>query len=91
MINKAIISDKWIGKIIILFFILLLVLIITIAFTYLLVSIEKKEKHFVITEVEFDEDQRVTKCVIEAAMTQNEYEINWRELKEPKQWKVGWQ
>jgi len=55
------------------------------------VNIEKKEKHFVITEVEFDEDQRVTKCVIEAAMTQNEYEINWRELKEPKQWKVGWQ
>ncbi|MDB2373206.1 TIGR02450 family Trp-rich protein [Psychrosphaera haliotis] len=55
------------------------------------VNIENKEKHFVITEVEFDEDQRVTKCVIEAAMTQNEYEINWRELKEPKQWKVGWQ
>ncbi|GAA0294626.1 TIGR02450 family Trp-rich protein [Psychrosphaera haliotis] len=55
------------------------------------VNIENKEKHFVITEVEFDEDQRVTKCVIEAAMTHNEYEINWRELKEPKQWKVGWQ
>ncbi|MDA8621411.1 TIGR02450 family Trp-rich protein [Psychrosphaera sp.] len=55
------------------------------------VNIENKEKHFVITEVEFDEDQRVTKCIIEAAMTNNEYELNWRELKEPKQWKVGWQ
>ena len=55
------------------------------------INIENKEKHFVITEVEFDEDQKVTRCVIEAAMTKNEYELNWRDLKQPQLWKQGWQ
>lgn len=54
------------------------------------VDIKNKEKHFAIVEVEFDEDRKVTKCIIEAAMTRSQYEINWRELKAPKGWKLGW-
>lgn len=50
-----------------------------------------KEKHFIITVVTFDERQKVIECVIQAVMTKNEYSIDWRELKDSEQWKIGWQ
>ncbi len=43
-----------------------------------------------ITDVAFDEDQKVVKCLIEAIKTNNEYAINWRTLKDPAQWRIGW-
>ncbi|KZN46528.1 TIGR02450 family Trp-rich protein [Pseudoalteromonas luteoviolacea] len=49
-----------------------------------------KEKHFIVTCVEFDEEGRVIECIIEAVMTHREQDINWRELKDPKAWKMGW-
>lgn len=54
-------------------------------------SISNKEKHFVVTSIEFNEDQSVTACIITAVMNNNEYQINWRDLKDPLQWKIGWQ
>lgn len=54
------------------------------------VDITNKEKHFIITKVEFDEEQKVIACVIEAVMTHNEYNIDWRDLKIIDQWRVGW-
>jgi tryptophan-rich hypothetical protein len=54
-------------------------------------SVENKEKHFVITKVEFDEDKNVIECLIMAVMNNNEYEINWHDLKQPSLWKFGWQ
>jgi tryptophan-rich hypothetical protein len=33
------------------------------------VDITNKEKHFIITKVEFDEEQKVIACVIEAVIT----------------------
>lgn len=53
--------------------------------------IANKEKHFVITEVEFDEDKNVIKCVIQAVINKNEYAINWRDLKNSQSWRIGWQ
>lgn len=55
------------------------------------VNVENKEKHFVITTLTFDEEQRVSHCVIEAVINHNEYDINWRDLKDSSQWKLGWQ
>jgi tryptophan-rich hypothetical protein len=55
------------------------------------VDITNKEKHFIITIVDFDEDQKVDKCCIEAIMTKNAYDIDWRELKNIEMWKIGWQ
>lgn len=55
------------------------------------VSVKNKEKHFAITEVEFDDNQKVEHCVIQAVINHNEYAINWRDLKDPAQWKQGWQ
>lgn len=53
-------------------------------------AINNKEKHFIITKVEFDEDKNVIQCIIEAVINNNEYEINWRDLKDKQQWRLGW-
>jgi tryptophan-rich hypothetical protein len=54
------------------------------------VDVVNKEKHFVITKVDFDEEKKVTDCVIEAVMTHNEYAIDWRDLKISESWVIGW-
>ena len=51
---------------------------------------ERLEKHFIITKVEFDEDGKVERCVIEAIMTNRSKDIDWRELKDSAQWTQGW-
>jgi tryptophan-rich hypothetical protein len=51
---------------------------------------QNKEKHFVITEVEFDEEAYVIRCVIQAVMTKHERAIEWRDLKDSSTWKLGW-
>lgn len=50
----------------------------------------RKELHFTITEVEFDEENRVIRCVIEAVMTRRSMPIDWQTLKDPQQWRHGW-
>ena len=53
------------------------------------VSPLKKEKHFMVTEVEFYEGE-VVRCMIEAVMTKREENINWRELTDNQNWLPGW-
>jgi tryptophan-rich hypothetical protein len=55
------------------------------------VDVVNKEKHFIITKVDFDEDKNVICCIIEAVMTHSEYTIDWRDLKVSELWRVGWQ
>jgi len=55
------------------------------------VDVSNKEKHFIITVIKFDEDQKVVECLIEAVMTKNAYALDWRELKDSNIWKMGWQ
>lgn len=55
------------------------------------VNINNREKHFVVTKVTFDEQQKVVECLIEAVLTKNEYAINWRDLKLIDKWRIGWQ
>ncbi|MCZ4338559.1 TIGR02450 family Trp-rich protein [Shewanella colwelliana] len=50
-----------------------------------------REKHFMLVEVEVDEDQNVLNCTIEAVMTGNQYPIEWRSLKDSEVWRMGWQ
>ncbi|MBQ4862415.1 TIGR02450 family Trp-rich protein [Pseudoalteromonas sp. MMG013] len=54
------------------------------------ISPQHKEKHFIVSEVEFDEEGRITLCIIEAVMTKRAIEVDWRTLKEGDMWKVGW-
>jgi tryptophan-rich hypothetical protein len=49
----------------------------------------KKEKHFLITEVEFEENE-VTHCLIEAVMTKRTQALDWQELKNQDDWLSGW-
>ncbi|MGB0935927.1 MAG: TIGR02450 family Trp-rich protein [Colwellia sp.] len=53
------------------------------------VNISNKEKHFMITTVQFNEEQQVINCVIEALMSKNEYSIDWRDLKSKENWLMG--
>ena len=49
-----------------------------------------KEKHFLITELEFNENDAVIHCLIEAVISHREQVINWAELKESEHWLQGW-
>ncbi|WP_194435115.1 TIGR02450 family Trp-rich protein [Vibrio fluminensis] len=49
-----------------------------------------KEKHFIISKVEFNEEQLVVACVLEAIMSKKEYSIDWRDLKNQENWLQGW-
>ena len=49
-----------------------------------------KEKHFTVVEVEFDEQNNVTLCIIEAVISRNQYPIDWRSLRDSSIWKIGW-
>ncbi|MEH6592467.1 MAG: TIGR02450 family Trp-rich protein [Halioglobus sp.] len=50
----------------------------------------KKEKHFIVSEIEFDEDGQVVSCCIEAVMSQRSIPINWNDLKDDSNWLHGW-
>jgi tryptophan-rich hypothetical protein len=50
----------------------------------------KKEKHFLVTELEFGEEGEVVHCSIEAVITNRSSPIKWMELKNNKKWLHGW-
>jgi tryptophan-rich hypothetical protein len=50
----------------------------------------RKEKHFVVTDVVFDEDGAVLHCLIEAVISRRAERIDWRELKNREHWLQGW-
>lgn len=49
-----------------------------------------KEKHFIIVEVEYDEDGAVISCLIEAILSKRATHINWQDLKDAELWRQGW-
>jgi tryptophan-rich hypothetical protein len=54
------------------------------------VTPENKEKHFVVSEIEFDEEGLVVSCCIEAVMSKHAIPIDWRDLKDESSWTQGW-
>ena len=50
----------------------------------------KKEKHFIVSEIEFDEAGLVIACCIEAVMSKRSIPINWHDLKDDSSWVRGW-
>ena len=50
----------------------------------------RKEKHFMVTEVEFDEEGIVTLCSIESLISKRSIPINWHDLTNEKNWVQGW-
>lgn len=51
---------------------------------------KRKELHFAVIKVDYDEEGSVTECIIQAILTRNEYAIEWRDLKQASKWKQGW-
>ncbi|WP_105254249.1 TIGR02450 family Trp-rich protein [Pseudoalteromonas sp. T1lg75] len=49
-----------------------------------------REKHFLVSEIEFDEEGSVISCKLEAVLSKNEYLIDWTELKSQEKWLQGW-
>ena len=50
----------------------------------------RKERHFLVTALVRDEQEKVTGCVLEAVHSGRTREIDWRELKDPTRWLQGW-
>lgn len=51
---------------------------------------EKKEKHFIVSDIELDEDGAVVSCCIEAVMSKRSTPIDWQDLKDENHWVHGW-
>jgi len=49
-----------------------------------------KEKHFLVTGVEFDEEGEVIACEIEAVISRRAISIQWQELTDDTCWLFGW-
>ena len=49
-----------------------------------------KEKHFLISELKYDENELISDCLIEAIISKNNESIDWNELKDSNQWQQGW-
>ncbi|HCM05072.1 MAG TPA: TIGR02450 family Trp-rich protein [Oceanospirillales bacterium] len=49
-----------------------------------------KEKHFMITELKFDEEGEVIHCLIEAVISNRAEPIDWKVLKNTDIWLQGW-
>ena len=49
-----------------------------------------KQKHYLISELEFDENDKVIHCLIEAVISNQLQSINWTELKDSEYWIQGW-
>ncbi|WP_136484555.1 TIGR02450 family Trp-rich protein [Vibrio sp. H11] len=49
-----------------------------------------REKHFLVSDIEFNEEGVVVSCTLEAVLSRNEYPIDWRELQDEQKWAQGW-
>ena len=48
------------------------------------------EKHFLITEVEFDKHGEVVHCLMEAVISKRSKTIDWKALENAGNWIQGW-
>lgn len=54
------------------------------------VSPKQKEKHFIVVDVDRDEEGVVISCQLEAVMSKRAMDMDWRELKDKEMWLQGW-
>ena len=48
-----------------------------------------REKHFLVSDIEYDEDGSVVSCLIESVLSRKEYSIDWLDLKSEEKWLQG--
>lgn len=49
-----------------------------------------REKHFIVTEVDFNEDGAVIHCLVEAVISKRSFAVQWRTFRDPGRWLQGW-
>jgi tryptophan-rich hypothetical protein len=49
-----------------------------------------REKHFMVTDVELNDEEIIVSCSLEAVMTKRVVALQWQELQDDTQWKHGW-
>lgn len=49
-----------------------------------------REKHFLVTDVYLDDAGLPLTCLLEAVHSRREVELDWRDLKDAQQWRIGW-
>jgi tryptophan-rich hypothetical protein len=49
-----------------------------------------KEKHFLVTALQRDEEESVVAVVLEAVYSHREITLPWQELKDDDTWLMGW-
>ncbi|QBY03244.1 TIGR02450 family Trp-rich protein [Thalassotalea sp. HSM 43] len=53
-------------------------------------QVNNKERHFFIAKVTYDDNGKVIECLIQAVINNNQYDIDWRQLKDSAIWRSGW-
>ena len=51
---------------------------------------KNKEKHVMIVEMVYDDQQQLLHCIFEAVYSKRQQNIDWRMLKDNSKWKLGW-
>ena len=49
-----------------------------------------RQRHFIITDVQRNDEGFVVSCELEAVITRKAAQIDWRELKDTNRWQMGW-
>lgn len=51
---------------------------------------KNKERHFIVTHLIRDPDEIITACELEAIISKNCTQIDWKTLKDQSRWLMGW-
>jgi tryptophan-rich hypothetical protein len=49
-----------------------------------------KERHFLVSELKYDENNTISQCFLEAVISKRTEPIDWNELKDSSIWLQGW-
>lgn len=52
---------------------------------------QNKEKHFLVTELQRDEEGVVLQVELQAVYSKRSQWLDWRELRDDQIWRLGWQ
>ena len=54
------------------------------------VTPRNQQKHFIVTGLVRDDNERIVQCELEAVINREVFTIDWQELKQSEQWLMGW-
>jgi len=51
---------------------------------------QRRERHFIVTRLIRNEDDRIVACDLEAVISRNIYQVDWQQLRDSSNWVMGW-